>query len=136
MNALDLLATLFAQRGRIRSVEYSSLPAYDQLLKAGLLEETGVVSSIMCHGYDQPHDAKIVYEGKQYGYFCPDFGFIPKKRSELIATQPDLSVLAAQIADHLNCKRRKLTPLEGNSWRIGAIDSPAGDVVLYLKPTM
>ncbi len=136
MNALDLLVTLLAQRGRVRNLEYSCLPAYDQLIKAGLIEESGVVSSIICDECDQPHDAKVAYEDKQYGYFCPDFGFIPKERSELIATQPNLSVLTAQIADHLDCKRRKSTPLDRDMWRIGAIDSNEGDVVLYLKPTM
>lgn len=136
MNALDLLAALLAQRGWIKSLEYVSLPAYEQLIKAGLIEETGVVSSTICDECEQPHDAKIVYENNQYGFFCPDFGFFPKERSELIATQPDLSVLAAQIADHLDCKRRKSTPLERDIWRIGAIDSNEGDLVLYLKPTM
>ncbi|GAA6176580.1 hypothetical protein [Sulfitobacter pacificus] len=136
MNAIVLLATLLAQCRRVRSVEYSSFPAYDALIKAGLIEETGVVSSFICNECDQPHDAKIVYEGSQYGYYCPDLGFISKPRSEIIAAQPNLGAFVAQIADALACKRRKSSPIDKDTWRIGAVDSPAGDVVLYLHPTL
>ena len=136
MDAVVLLATLLAQRGRVRSVEYSSFPAYDDLIKSGLIEEIGVVSSLICNECDQPHDAQVVYEGSQYGYYCLDLGFISKPRSLLIAAQPNLSALVAQIADALACKRRKSSPLDKETWRIGAVDSPAGDVVLYLRPTM
>jgi hypothetical protein len=106
------------------------------LIDAGLIEEIGVVSSTICVECDLPHDARIVYEGSQYGYYCPDLGFISKRRSELITSQPNLSVFTAQIADALVCKRRKSSPIGKDTWRIGAIDSPAGEVVLYLRPTM
>lgn len=136
MDAVVLLATLLAQRGRVRRVEYSLSPAYDDLIKAGLIEETGVVSSSICDECDHPHDAKIVYEGSQYGYYCPDLGFTSKPRSELIAAQPNLSASVAQIADALACKRRKSSPVDKDTWRIGAINSLTGDVVLYLHPTL
>lgn len=136
MDAVDLFATLLAQRGRVLSVEYSSFSAYRDLINAGLIEETGVVSSITCEECDQPHDAPIVFEGSQYGHYCPDLGFIAKARAELIAIQPNLGSFVAQIADTLACKRRKSTPLDKNTWRIGSIESPAGDVVLYLHPTL
>lgn len=136
MNAVDLFATLLAQHRRVRSVEYSSFPAYNDLIKAGLIEETGVVSSILCDECDHPHDAKIVYEASQYGYYCPDLGFTSKARSKLIAAQPNLGVSVAQIADALACKRRKSSPVDKETWRIGAIDNPTGDVVLYLHPTL
>lgn len=136
MNAVELFATLLAQRGRVRSVEYSSFPAYDDLIKSGLIEETGVVSSMICDECDHPHDAKIVYEGSQYGYYCPEHGFVSKPRSELVAVQPNLGAFVSQIADVLGCKRRKLSALDKDTWRIGAIDSAAGDIVLYLHPTL
>lgn len=136
MNAVDLLANLLAQRGRVRSVEYSSFSAYDDLIKAGLIEESSVVSSMMCDECERPHDAEIVYEDSQYGYYCPELGFVSKTRSELIAVQPNLGAFVSQIADALDCKRRKSSPLDKDTWRIGAIDSTAGDVVLYLHPTL
>lgn len=136
MDAVVLFATLMAQRGRVRSVKYSSFPAYSDLINAGLIEETGVVSSITCEECDHPHDAPIVFEGSQYGHYCPDLGFIAKARAELIAIQPNLGSFVAQIADALACNRRKSTPLDTNTWRIGSIKSPAGDVVLYLHPTL
>lgn len=136
MNAVDLFATLLAQRRRVRSVEYSSFPAYNDLFKLDLIEETGVVSSVICDECDQPHDAKVFYEDAQYGYYCHDLGFISKPRSELIAVQPNLKVFVAQIAEALKCKRRKSSPLGKDTWRIGAIDSPTGDIVLYLHPRL
>lgn len=136
MNAVELFATLLAQRGNVRKSEYSALPAYDHLSKAGLIEDAGVVSSIFCGECDHPHDADIVFENNGYGYYCPAFGFIPTPRSDLIATRPDVSAFITQIADHLNCKRRKSTPHHGDVWRIGAMDTPAGDVALYLAPNM
>lgn len=136
MDAIHLFAALLAQRRRVRSVEYSSFPAYDDLIKAGLIEASGVVSSMMCDECDHPHDSEIIYEGSQYGYYCPDLGFIPKPRSELIAVQPNLGTLTAQIAETLACKRRKSSPVDKDTWRIGVIDSTAGDVVLYLHPTL
>lgn len=136
MNAVTLFAAILAQRGRVRSVEYSSYSAYHDLIKAGLIEETGVVSSMMCNECDHPHDAKVVYEGSQYGYYCPDLGFVAKPRPDVVAVQPNLSVFTTQIAETLACKRRKSSPVDKDTWRIGAIDSTAGDVVLYLHPTL
>lgn len=136
MDAVNLFAALLAQRGPALSTGYSSLSAYHELINAGLIEESGVVSSMMCGDCDAPHDAKIVYEGSQYGYYCPDLGFIEKHRSELVAVQPNLDTFVSQIADALDCKRRKSLPLDKDTWRIGAIESTAGDVVLYLHPNL
>jgi len=136
LNAVDLLATLVAQRGRVMASQYSPFPAYAQLLGTGLIEETGVVPSIICNECEQPHDAPVVYEASQYGFYCHELGFMPKAREELIAGQPNLAVVVARLANHLKCKRRKSSPLKDDIWRIGAIDTAAGDIVLYLKPTM
>ncbi|MGJ8617993.1 MAG: hypothetical protein ACSHWS_14220 [Sulfitobacter sp.] len=136
MNAVDLFAALLAQRGRVQSAEYASFPAYDDLINAGLIEENGVVSSVMCDECDHPHAARVIYEGSQYGYYCPELGFVSKPRSELIAVQPNLTAFVSQIADALDCRRRKSSPLAKDTWRIGAIESTAGDVMLYLHPTL
>jgi hypothetical protein len=136
LNAVGLFAALLAQRRRVQSTLYAAFPAYDHLIKAGLIEESGVVSSIICDECDNPHDAQIVYEGSKYGYYCPELGFVSKPRSELVAVQPNLGSFVSQIADALGCKRRKSSPLDADTWRIGAIESTAGDVVLYLHPTL
>ncbi|PYC47771.1 hypothetical protein DI396_06600 [Litorivita pollutaquae] len=136
METVNLFASLIAQRCSVLANKYSKYPAYDLLLKAGVIEETGVVSSLVCDACDQPHDAAIVYETGSYGYYCPDVGFVTKARLDLISTQPNLIAFTAQMADQLNCKRRKSTPLNGETWRIGALDSPAGDIALYFQPMM
>lgn len=136
MNAVDLFATLLAQGSNVRKSEYSALPAYGHLIKADLVKDAGVVSSTFCSECDYPHDAEIVFKNNGYGYYCPAFGFIPIPRSDLIATRPNILAFITQIADQLNCKRRKSTALHGDIWRIGAINTPAGDVALYLSPNM
>jgi hypothetical protein len=67
--------------------------------KLSLIEETGVVSSLICYECEQTHDARVVYEGSQYGYYCPDLGFILQPRAELITAQPDVGAFIARIAD-------------------------------------
>ena len=136
MEAVNLFASLIAQRSSIFAKEYSNCPACDHFIKAGMIEEIGVVSSLVCDDCDQPHDATIIYEAGLYGYHCPDLGFVPKARLDLISIRPNLGEFTAQLADQLNCKRRKSTPLEGDTWRIGALDSPSGDIALYFQPTM
>lgn len=136
MNASELFAVLVAQRGRVAASLYSSQPAYNLLIETGVIEETSIVPSIACNECDQAHDAAIIYEGAQYGYYCPDFGFVSKPRSELIDIQCNLGAFTKLVAEHLGCKRRRSTPLHSDTWRIGAIDTPSGNVALYLTPTM
>ncbi len=136
MNQIELFSSVLAQRGRVRSGAYSTSPAYDHLIKAGLIEEAGIVSSVICDECEYPHDAKIIHEGSQYGYYCPDLGFLSQSRADLIAVEPNLCAFIGQIADALTCKRRKSSPIGKETWRIGAVDSPAGDVALYLHPTL
>lgn len=136
MDATRLFATLVAQRHGVHAQSYSNLPAYHHLAKAGLIEETGVVSSIICNECDQPHDAKVVFEQPHYGYYCPDLGFIPTPRANLIMARPNLHVFITQIADALKCKRRKSTPVSGSIWRIGAVETHVGDIAVYFQPTL
>jgi len=136
MDTTDIFAQLVAQRGKLLARSYSQYPAYDKLIQAGLIAETGVVSSIVCGECDQPHDAEIVYQDSQYGYFCPDLGFRQAHRAEIVSVEPKIAAFVAQIADHQDCKRRKSTPISGETWRVGALETAAGDVALYFQPTM
>lgn len=136
MEAVNLFASIVAQRGNVLASSFYKYPAYDHLIDAGLIKEIGVVSSIVCDECDQPHEAAIVYEIGTNGFYCPDVGFVPKNRLDLISIQPNLGAFIAQMADQLNCKRRKSTPLSGQTWRIGALDTSAGDIALYFHPMM
>ena len=136
MDAIALFCALAAQRGKVSARHYSKYAAYGHLITAGLVTETGVVGSVLCDECDQPHDAQVVYENGQYGYYCPDLGFMPMDRSGLTAAKPDFAKFVAALANALNCQRRKTSPVLGETWRIGAIDTHGGDLVIYMHPTL
>lgn len=136
MDAAHLFGEIVAQQKPVHSLAYSGLSAFEDLTKGGLIEERGMVSSIVCEDCKTPHEAEVVFENHRYGYFCPEFGFVPKERSELIATTPNIAAFVGQLSESLNCKRRKSTPIAGATWRIGAIETPAADLVVYFQPTL
>lgn len=136
MDAVELFTELVAQRAKTCAGQYAGHPAFRQLCDTGLIEEAGVAQSICCDDCDQPHDAAIVYEDGQYGYYCPDLGFVPKHGSELAAITPNIQGFVEDLADDLNCKRRKSKPISGNTWRIGAIETHAGDIAVYFHPVL
>lgn len=49
---------------------------------------------------------------------------------------PNLPLLIERLADGFAYKRRKATPLHGQTWRIGAVTTDHGDVVLYFHPRL
>lgn len=133
---MSLFADLVAQRRGVLADVYSMHSAYTMLCDAGLINEEGVVSSIVCDDCNIPHDAEIAFKNQRYGYFCPELGFIERDRASLIAAQPNVAAFVAQLADDLECKRRKPTPIAGDFWRVGAIEAPEGNIVIYFKPTL
>lgn len=136
MDAIRLFSELVAQRRKTAFWAYVGLPAYHQLKQAGFVEGVGVVQSTQCGDCDSPHDAEVVFEGNTYGYYCPDLGFVAKDRLELEAVQPNISGFVENLANDLNCKRRKSSPVVGNTWRVGAIETHAGDISVYFHPTL
>ncbi|MCC1495083.1 hypothetical protein [Cognatishimia sp. F0-27] len=47
------------------------------------------------------------------------------------ALRPDAGRIVAALAEALGCKRRKQTPVHGQTWRIGALEAEAGEVMFY-----
>ncbi len=136
MDAAKLFCELIAQRRKSCAGDYVNNPTYHQLTKAGLIQETGVVQSVCCDDCDRPHDAAVIYEGSHYGIFCPDIGFVKKSRSELVAVLPNIATFIENLANDLNCKRRKSTPIAGNTSRIGSVETHTGDIAIYFHPVL
>lgn len=95
-----------------------------------------MISSIACAECNDPHTAQIVFEDGAYGYFCPDLGFASLAREQLSKVTPDIPCLVDQLADAFDCKRRKAKPVHGETWRIGAVSTDQGDIVLYFQPRL
>lgn len=136
MTAIGSLCQIAAQGTKICAVPYRDDPAYNLLVRHGLLTETGVVSSVSCTDCDQPHDAEVVHNGATYGYRCPELGFVPLEDGDVQAVTANLPALVARLANLYACKRRKSQPLVGNTWRIGTVESEGGDIALYFHPRL
>lgn len=136
MDAVRIFGELAAQRHKAALQDYADYPAYHQLKKMGLIQDSGVVQSLCCNECDHPHDAAVVYDVDRYGYFCPELGFVEKDRAEIAAVQTNVSGFIGKLAADLNCKRRKSSPVAGNTWRVGAIESQAGDISVYFHPVL
>lgn len=136
MSAIALLCEIIAQGAKACTRSFCTRAGYDALVHCGYARETGVVQSCACHECDDPHDAEIVWENDHYGFFCPENGFVPVERSKITGVQPNLPNLVAGLAAALDCKRRKTTPVHGMTWRIGAVETPTGDLMLYFHPLL
>lgn len=136
MTAISLLCEILAQGAKASAETYRPKPGYQALLSSGLVQETGLVQSTHCVDCDHAHDAEVVFEGGQYGYFCPQIGFVPVDRSKLIAVRPEPKNIVQGLADAFGCRRRKTTPIHGQTWRVGAVETPGGDATIYLHPRL
>jgi hypothetical protein len=136
LSAIDVLCEIIAQGGKARAASFCVRRGYSALLDGGYLRETGMVQAICCQDCDDPHDAEVVFDGGQYGILCPDLGFVPLSRGQVAAVVPDLPRLVADLADAFDCKRRKTAPLQGEAWRVGAVETAGGDVTLYFHPRL
>ncbi len=104
---------------------------YSDLIRLGILEERGIVQSVLCDECDAPHDSAIIHEGGQYGFHCPDLGFVVQERSTLSAVQPNNQAIISHVADAFGCRRRRTSPLANGFWRVGSTNIAAGDVTIY-----
>ena len=136
MEAVQLYSAIITQRGKLAANSILQNPAYKALLNGGFIQERGIIQSVFCDQCDTPHDAEIVFEDEQYGYYCPDLGFIPKARSELIAVQANTDFFISNLAELLGAKRRKATPVASDIWRVGVVSSSNSDLVVYFCPTL
>lgn len=131
MNALGLLCAVIAAGGKPAASDYRGRPGYAALLQHGFLHEVGIVSSLVCDECDAPHSGPVVFEDGRYGYHCPDLGFVRLGQARIQALRADAGQLVGALADTIGCKRRKQSPVHGQTWRIGAPEAEAGELMVY-----
>lgn len=136
MTAIEALSSIIAQRGKASKAFFEKQVGFDQLIEAGLVEVTGKVQSIFCDACSDPHDAEVVFRDGNYGFYCHEAGFLRVDESDVTAIKPNIGKLVAHLAALFDCKRRESTPIHGDTWRIGAIDTPGGDLTLYFHPSL
>lgn len=131
-----MLCEIIEQAGKVAALAYRDDARYSALLDAGLIQHDGVVQSVLCENCDAPHDAEIVFEGGSYGHFCPELGFFPVERTELVAVRPELTKLADQLHVAFECQSGTKSQLGSYTWRIGLVDTPGGRAVVYFHPRL
>jgi len=133
LNAVSLLCDIIGQAGKVAAQAYRDDARYGALLDAGLLQGDGVVQSVQCEDCDVPHDAEIVFEGGSYGHYCPELGFVPTERADLVAVRPNLAALVEHLHAAFACPPGGITQLGPQTWRVGLVDTPGGRAVVYFR---
>lgn len=131
MNAVSLFCEIIGQAGKVAAQAYRGDARLGALLDTGLLEEDGLVQSVLCENCDVPHDAEIVFEGGSYGHFCPDLGLVPVERAHLVAVRPDFAALVEHLHAAFECPPGGISQLGPQTWRVGLVDTPGGRAVVY-----
>ncbi len=131
MNAVSLLSEIIGLAGKVAAQTYRDDARYGLLLNAGLIQSDGLVQSVPCENCDMPHDAEIVFDGGSYGYFCPELGFVPVGRADLVAVRPNLAALMEHLHAAFECPPGGISKLGPQTWRVGLVDTPGGRAVVY-----
>jgi hypothetical protein len=136
LTAIARLSQIIAQRGKTSKTAFANQADFDRIIESGLIELTGKVQSLVCDECDDPHDAELVFADSAYGYYCHELGFIRVEDQRTHAVKPVISKLIDGLASTYECKRRKSTPISGDTWRIGSITTQEGDLALYFHPSL
>jgi len=136
MTVIETLSGVIAQRAYATKSFFENQTAFNLLKTGGLVQENGKLQSIVCDDCSAPHDAEVTFEGGNYGVYCHEAGFVPLEVNDVTAIEPNVAKLVADLAALFDCKRRKSSPVDGDTWRIGSIDTPGGDLALYFHPTL
>lgn len=136
MTALALLCEIIALGGKVGAAPFRGGPDFATLLRHGFIREAGVIASIVCDDCDTPHAAAVDFEHGRYGYHCDSLGRVALDRIDVEAVRPDPANLVEHLFEALGCKRRKQSPIMGQTWRIGALETVAGEVMLYFHPKL
>lgn len=136
MSAVHLIAGIIAGGAKVPVASLSHPQLFRSLLEQGLLRDAGVVSAVLCTDCEEPHGAEVIFDAGEYGYFCPALGFTHLARHDITAVDVNLPFLIGKLADAFACARRKSTPVHGKTWRIGAMNTVHGDVMLYFHPRL
>lgn len=131
MSPIALLCGIIAQSRKVAANTHRDCDAYGSLVTAGLVQAQGLVQSVLCDACDIGHDAAITFEDGRYGHTCPESGFVPVERDDLIAVAPDFEALTTQIAAALDCDHRKPRSIGERTWHIGTLRSETADIAVY-----
>ncbi len=136
MSEVLLLCKVIAHGGKVTSGFHKCERGFAALVRHGFLREAGVVSSVVCDQCDDPHSARIIFEGGSNGYYCPELGFVPLTPKLSTAFLPDLPKLVERLADAFECRQRRSSSLHGQTWRVGSVATVSETVMLYFHPSL
>lgn len=136
MSGVDLLARfLTAFKFTLPFDQVRDDPALSLLSDLGVIEFRDSSAKILCDACDSPHSVEIGIDPvtDKLGWRCPEAGFVEASSDQLRAVRVLPDVLADQISNALQCRRRKTKPLiEGRLWSVGWYEFHSNDVNIYL----
>ena len=136
MSAVAILAGIISEAAKVSVYSLPHSQLVRSLLEHGLLRDAGVMGSVVCMDCEEPHAAEVVFDAGEYGYICPTLGFISLTREDITAVDVNLPSLITSLGDAFDCARRKATPIHGNTWRVGAVQTDHGDIMIYFHPRL
>lgn len=136
MSPIALLCGIIAQSGNVAETTYRDCDGYGDLMAAGLVRRQGLVQSVLCDACDTGHDATILFQDGRYGNLCPEAGFVPVERPDLIAVAADLDELSTQVAAALGCGVRRPRRIANESWHVGTVKTETADIAVYIHPCL
>ncbi|MBB95954.1 MAG: hypothetical protein CML68_15350 [Rhodobacteraceae bacterium] len=136
MNAASRLCEIIAQGGKVSPDFYDDDRNFAAFKQHGFMREAGVLASVVCDQCSEMHSAPVVYDQLGHGYYCPELGLVELAPEQVIAYLPDLPFLIGKLADLLDCKQRKASPLRGQTWRIGAVTAASEQIMLFFHPRL
>ncbi len=136
MSAVDLLCEIIASQGKVAARVYRDKVGYASLAQSGLIDNDGLALSIVCYECDNFHLASVEFEENEFCYYCQEFGLISVDKSELTAISPNIPNLIEGIANAIGCKHRKTHAIYNETWRIGKLETVAGDLAIYFHPQL
>jgi len=137
MNAVDLLCRfLTAYKFSLPVDQVGEMSGLTVLSKLGVIEFRRSGTACLCDACDFPHSIEIGIDPvtDMLGWRCPEAGFVEvaSDRLEEVRFLPD--ALVVQLANALQCQRRREAPLIKNTlWRVGWYELEANDVNVYLS---
>jgi len=112
------------------------MPASSPTLGVRPIPDVVTVRSMQCDACDNGHDAAILFVDGSYGLVCPEAGFVPIERADLIAIAPDYKALAKQITAVLGCRARGPRRLAALTWCIGTARTDAADIAAFFGTSL
>lgn len=131
-----LLCDLLEQGQTVfRTADAGDLDALGVLRGLGIVLHAGKVQSVTCLECDGLHPAVVEVDEAtgRSGWYCPEYGFIEAKQTEIAGDRLNCDRLVQMFADSIEARgRRKPALIDGLLWRVGKFEFADETIQVHL----